>query len=159
MLVATGFSGNGMTFGTVAAMMAVDLVAGTESPWAKLFDPGRVKPVASATSFLADNADVAAHFVADWVRPAETGDVADVAPGEGKIVRVGGKRVAVYREPTGAVSCVSSVCPHLGCHVHFNDAEKTWDCPCHGSRFDTKGTVLDGPAARGLTPVDLDANR
>ena len=156
-LVGTGYSGNGMTFGTLAGMLAADLVTGVDNRWAKLFDPSRVKPLASAASFVKENAEVAAHFVGDWVRPADASNVADVAPGEGKIVRVGAKRVAVYRAPTGELACVSSVCPHLGCHVHFNDAEKTWDCPCHGSRFDTKGAVLDGPATSGLAPVDLDA--
>lgn len=155
-LVATGFSGNGMTFGTAAAMLMTDLVRGTTSPWAELFDPGRIKPLAAAASFVKDNAEVGLHLVKDWLAPAETSDLADVGPGEGKIVRVGARRLAVFRAEDGTLEACSSVCPHLGCHVHFNGAEKTWDCPCHGSRFDTKGGLLDGPAVRGLERVDLE---
>lgn len=154
-LVATGFSGNGMTFGTVAAMLLSELARDRTSPWAELFDPERTKPLAAGPSIAAFNAEVAYHFVADAVRPAETSDLAEIAPGQGKIVRVGARRLAVFRAEDGKLEACSSVCPHLGCHVHFNDAERTWDCPCHGSRFDTKGTVLNGPAARGLERVEL----
>jgi glycine/D-amino acid oxidase-like deaminating enzyme/nitrite reductase/ring-hydroxylating ferredoxin subunit len=155
--VATGYSGNGMTFGTAAAMILSDLVLGKSNPFAELFDPARIKPVAAARDFVVDNAEVGLHFVADRLRSADTDDVHDVAPGQGKIVRMGGKRLAVFRDASGKLHGLSPVCPHLGCHVHFNDAEATWDCPCHGSRFDTDGKVLNGPSLRGLEPVAIDS--
>jgi glycine/D-amino acid oxidase-like deaminating enzyme/nitrite reductase/ring-hydroxylating ferredoxin subunit len=152
---ATGFSGNGMTFGTVAAMVLSDTVLGRPSPWADLYSASRIKPVASARDFVKETVHDAVHFVSDWVRGAEVDSVDQVARGEGKIVRVAGRRLAVYRDDHGALSAVSPVCTHLGCHVHFNQAERSWDCACHGSRFDTDGAVLHGPAARALAKRDL----
>src|SRR5205085_1191791 len=99
--------------------------------------------------------DFPMHFVSDHLRPAEVSSIDEIRPGEGKTVRVHGRRLAVYRDYFGAVHAVSSVCTHLGCVVKFNDAEKSWDCPCHGSRFDVDGAVLDGPATRALPKCNV----
>ncbi len=111
-----------------------------------------MKPLAAAVDFVQENAPIGMYLVGDRLR-GHGGKVEDVAPGEGKVLVVDGKRLALYREPTGELRAVSAVCPHLGCIVHFNDAERTWDCPCHGSRFTTRGAVLDGPAMSALAPV------
>lgn len=153
--VATGMSGNGTTFGTIAAMIMTDHVVGRANPWAELYAATRVKPIASAASYLSENVDFPFHLITDHLRPAEASSVDDVKPGEGKTVRVGASRLAVYREPSGKLHALSSVCPHAGCTVKFNPAEKSWDCPCHGSRFAVDGTVLDGPALHPLKPKSL----
>lgn len=153
--VATGFAGNGITFGTTAGILMTDLVLGRENAWSDLFEPTRVKPVASASAFVTNNAEVGLHMVGDWVRGAEARDLSEIAPGDGKLVKVRGQRLAVYRAPEGELHAVTPVCPHLGCLVHFNAAERSWDCPCHGSRFDVSGAVLNGPSTKPLERVDL----
>lgn len=155
--VATGFSGNGTTFGTVAAMIVSDLVNGRESPWAELYAATRVKPVASAATYLHENVDFPMHLVSDRLHPPEVLTPAEIRPGEGKTIRVRGERLAMYRDPQGGLHAVSSVCTHLGCLVKFNAAEKTWDCPCHGSRFGVDGAVLDGPATRPLAKKTVES--
>ncbi|AFE10997.1 Rieske family iron-sulfur cluster-binding protein [Corallococcus coralloides DSM 2259] len=148
--VATGFSGTGMTFGTLAGMVVSDLILGNENPYAALYDAGRVKPKAGARDFIQENAEVAFRFVADRLSKPDGHHLADVAPGEGKILEVDGRKVAVYREEDGTPHAVSPVCTHLGCHVHWNNAERSWDCPCHGGRFSPTGRVLNGPAVKDL---------
>lgn len=157
--VATGYSGNGITFGTAAGMLLTDLVLGRDNPQAELFSPTRVKPIAAAKEFIVHNTEVALRFVGDRLKPAEAKSVDDVGPGEGKIVSCNGRRLAVYRTTGGDVHAVSPICTHLGCYVRFNEAEKTWDCPCHGSRFDTEGGILNGPAVTPLERVDVTAEK
>lgn len=156
--VGTGYSGNGMTFGTLAAMLVTDLVLGTDSLYAHLVAAGRVKPFASAARFAAENISFPRHLVKDNLAGAdvEARSVEEVGRDEGKIVKLGGKRLAVYREPNGRLLAFSPVCPHLGCHVHWNSAESSWDCPCHGSRFSAHGELLNGPAKKGLEAVELE---
>jgi glycine/D-amino acid oxidase-like deaminating enzyme/nitrite reductase/ring-hydroxylating ferredoxin subunit len=153
--VATGFSGNGMTHGALAGRIISDLVLDRESPWAKLYDPGRIRWRAVPT-FVRENANTAAQY-ADLVTPGEVADVDDIAPGEGAVLREGLKKTAVYRDEAGVVHACSAICPHLGCVVAWNGGEKTWDCPCHGSRFDVDGAVLHGPALSPLGEVSSDA--
>ncbi|WP_095985269.1 FAD-dependent oxidoreductase [Cystobacter fuscus] len=148
--VATGFSGTGMTFGTLAGMILSDLILGRDNRYASLYDATRVKPIAGARDFVHENADVAFHFVADRLARPDTHDLSEVPPGEGRIVEVEGRKVAVYRETSGGVHALSPVCTHLGCHVHWNNAERSWDCPCHGGRFSPTGEVLNGPPVKGL---------
>jgi glycine/D-amino acid oxidase-like deaminating enzyme/nitrite reductase/ring-hydroxylating ferredoxin subunit len=148
--VASGYSGNGITHGTMAGMLLADLALGRENPWAELYAPSRLKPVASAKDFVTENASVAAHFVGDRLKKPEAPTVDGVRPGEGKIVRRGGEPLAVYRDETGVAQVCSAVCPHLGCLVQWNNAERTWDCPCHGSRFEPSGAIINGPALKGL---------
>ncbi|WP_394843508.1 FAD-dependent oxidoreductase [Pendulispora brunnea] len=149
--IGVGYSGNGMTFGTLAGMLLAEPDAPRARELLQLYAPSRVKPVASAKDFVAENVDFPAHFVGDRLRAPDARSVEEVERGEGKIVKLGGERLAVYRDDAGALHAFSPVCPHLGCHVAFNNAERSWDCPCHGSRFDTEGRLLHGPAARGLT--------
>ncbi len=152
--VATGFSGNGMTFGTLSGMLVSQLILGQENPWARLYSPSRIKPVASAREFISENVDYPLHMVKD--RFHYLGHSAEDLPrGQGKLIRAGGKPLAVYRDESGALHAVSAVCTHLGCYVHWNDAERSWDCPCHGSRFNTKGEVMNGPAIQNLAPRQL----
>jgi glycine/D-amino acid oxidase-like deaminating enzyme/nitrite reductase/ring-hydroxylating ferredoxin subunit len=154
--VATGFSGTGMTFGTLAGMILADAIAGRENPFAKLYDAGRVKPLAQARRALAENLDVAKVLAKDRVDTGQVETLAEVPPGAGRLVRVRGKMVAAYRSSEGRLSCVSATCTHLGCHVRWNDAEHSWDCPCHGSRFDAAGRVLNGPAVKALRAVRVE---
>lgn len=153
--VGTGYSGTGMTFGTLAAMITSDLILGRENPWARLFDATRVKPIASAREFLSENVDFPAHLVADRLKKAEGDSFAEVGRGEGKLVEVRGRKVAAYRDGSGVVHALDPVCTHLGCLVQFNGAEKSWDCPCHGSRFDTRGDVITGPAVKPLARAEV----
>jgi glycine/D-amino acid oxidase-like deaminating enzyme/nitrite reductase/ring-hydroxylating ferredoxin subunit len=146
--VVTGDSGNGMTHGTIAGMLITDLIAGRENPWAALYDPAR-KTLSATGEFLKENVNVAAQY-ADLVTPGEIDDVSQVGRGEGAILRRGLAKVAVYRDDEGALHERSAFCTHLGCVVRWNSAERTWDCPCHGSRFHTDGHVVNGPAIRDL---------
>jgi glycine/D-amino acid oxidase-like deaminating enzyme/nitrite reductase/ring-hydroxylating ferredoxin subunit len=152
--VGTGYSGTGMTFGTLAAMITSDLILGRENEWAGLFDATRVKPLAGAKEFVRENVDFPAHLVGDRLKKPEGDSFGDLASGEGKLLEVNGHRVAAYRDASGAVRALDPVCTHLGCLVQFNDAEKSWDCPCHGSRFDTRGEVINGPAVKPLPAAE-----
>jgi Rieske Fe-S protein len=155
-IVATGYSGNGITFGTVAAILMRDLVLGQNNEWAELYSAGRIKPLAAAKDFAEENADVAARFVLDRLR-APAGSSVETRPGEGRVVEVDGQRLAVFRPERGHASAVSAVCTHLGCVVSWNAGEQTWDCPCHGSRFATDGSVIDAPATLALERHETDA--
>jgi glycine/D-amino acid oxidase-like deaminating enzyme/nitrite reductase/ring-hydroxylating ferredoxin subunit len=146
--IATGDSGNGMTHGTIAGMLIPDLILGAPNRWAKLYDPARVT-LRSAGPFVKENVNVAAQY-ADWVTPGEVSSPDDVKPGSGAVMRQGTKKFAVYRDNEGALHIRSAVCTHLYCIVDWNSVEKTWDCPCHGSRFDPYGRVLNGPAIADL---------
>jgi glycine/D-amino acid oxidase-like deaminating enzyme/nitrite reductase/ring-hydroxylating ferredoxin subunit len=151
---ATGFSGNGTTFGTLAAMMARDAVLGLKNPWRELFDPGRTKVKGGAWDYVKENLDYPYYMVRARFAGAEGNSLQALRPGEGKILSLDGKKVAAVRRNDGSVSLLSPVCPHMGCHVGWNDAESTWDCPCHGSRFTADGEVLSGPAESPLQPVE-----
>jgi glycine/D-amino acid oxidase-like deaminating enzyme/nitrite reductase/ring-hydroxylating ferredoxin subunit len=152
--VGTGYSGTGLTFGTLAAMISTDLIMGRPNQWADLYDATRVKPLAGAREFVAENVDFPLHLIGDRLKRAGTDALASVPPGRGMIVTVDGHKRAVYREESGPVRVLDPTCPHMGCLVAFNDAERSWDCPCHGSRFDTEGAVIDGPAVTGLKAED-----
>jgi glycine/D-amino acid oxidase-like deaminating enzyme/nitrite reductase/ring-hydroxylating ferredoxin subunit len=147
--IATGDSGNGMTHGTLAGMILSDLIVGRLNPYEKLYDPTR-KNVRAAATYLGENANFVGHMIRDWTRGADVRDRRDIPSGEGAIVRDGTSLVAVYRDPDGALHERSAVCTHLGCVVQWNSSEKSWDCPCHGSRFSVDGAVLNGPAKAGL---------
>ena len=147
---ATGFGKWGLSGGTAAAMVLTDLISGRENPWAGLFDATRADLVASAKKLIQENADVAARFVGDRLRAFQAPDVEELAPGEGGIYRESGNRVAAYRDETGTLYTCSAICTHMGCVVQWNAAERSWDCPCHGSRFDYRGEVLQGPAVHPL---------
>jgi glycine/D-amino acid oxidase-like deaminating enzyme/nitrite reductase/ring-hydroxylating ferredoxin subunit len=147
----TGDSGNGMTHGTIAGMLITDQILGRVNPWTSLYDPGRITLRASG-EFAKEAANTAAQY-ADWVTAGDVESVDDIPKDSGAVVRSGASKLAVYRDATGAVHERSAVCPHLGCIVAWNPAEKTWDCPCHGSRFDKFGEVINGPANAGLARI------
>lgn len=142
--VATGDSGNGMTHGTIAGILLVDLILGRENEWETLYDPSRIS-LRAAPEFARENLNVLAQY-SDYATAGNIGEAGEIAAGSGALVRRGLKKLAVYRDSQGSLHKRSAVCPHLGCIVAWNDAEKTWDCPCHGSRFDPYGKVLNGPA-------------
>lgn len=144
---ATGFSGNGITLGTFSAMLITDLITGKSNAWAELFDPRR-KAFSGAWEYVRENIDYPTHLVAGHLRPAES--LEDIPRCGGGVVRIDGKKRAVYLDGHGKRTVLSPVCPHMGCLVAWNTAEKTWDCPCHGSRFMADGSLIAGPAEKGL---------
>ena len=150
-LVATGFRKWGMTTAAVAAMILRDRIGGRDSPWAKLFDSTRLDPKGEARSFVKENVDVAKRFVGDRLRARSAAPATALAPGEGGICELDGEKVAAFRDDDARLHAVSPRCTHLGCFVEWNTAERSWDCPCHGSRFDPDGQVLQGPAVRPLS--------
>jgi glycine/D-amino acid oxidase-like deaminating enzyme/nitrite reductase/ring-hydroxylating ferredoxin subunit len=149
--IATGDSGNGMTHGTLAGMLLADLIQGRENEWATLYDPARVT-LRAAKEFASENLNVAAQY-ADYATPGDVDSPDAIQPGEGAVIRRGLAKVAVYRDEAGALHERSAVCTHLGCVVAWNAGEKSWDCPCHGSRFDPFGRVVNGPAISDLAPA------
>ncbi|MFO0917513.1 MAG: FAD-dependent oxidoreductase [Planctomycetaceae bacterium] len=153
--VATGDSGMGMTHGTIAGLLLTDLILGRENPWADYYDPSR-KPVAGPAwrRFLSENVNVGLEYAQDWLGNGDRPAVSQLQCDQGTVIRHGFSKVAVYRDQTGGLHECSAVCPHLGCIVHWNDFEKVWDCPCHGSRFDALGAVINGPAISDLAHVD-----
>jgi glycine/D-amino acid oxidase-like deaminating enzyme/nitrite reductase/ring-hydroxylating ferredoxin subunit len=151
--IATGDSGMGMTHGTIAGMLLTDLITEETNPWADLYDPSR-KTISAAKDFVKENLNVAAQYT-DVLTGGEVDSVDDIELGQGAVVRSGLTKVAVYRDDDGAVHSMSAVCVHLGCIVTWNGVEKTWDCPCHGSRFDALGVVINGPANSDLPPHEI----
>jgi glycine/D-amino acid oxidase-like deaminating enzyme/nitrite reductase/ring-hydroxylating ferredoxin subunit len=146
--IVTGDSGMGMTHGTIAGMLLTDLILGRPNRWSKLYDPSRVS-LHGTMEFAKENVNVAAQYTA-YLTPGEQSSIEDVAPGSGAVLREGLTKVAIYRDPSGQVYRLSAVCPHLACIVEWNSSEKTWDCPCHGSRFTAVGGVINGPANSDL---------
>ncbi|MDN3029100.1 FAD-dependent oxidoreductase [Streptomyces sp. S.PB5] len=154
--VATGFGGWGMSGGIMAGRLLAELIAGHKLPWADLYDPRRIGPaVREAPAFLKHQAQVARHFVGDRMPRTPGLTVEEIAPGEGAVIGTGGHRRAVHRDEDGQLHAVSARCTHLGCLVAFNAAERTWECPCHGSRFDPDGNVVQGPATKPLEQRDI----
>jgi len=155
LFVATGFKKWGMTNGTTAAVLITDLILGRENPFASLYDPHRLTLGASAPKFVEENVKVGAKFVKDRVAHPQRGGADDLAPGQAAVVGTAPNQTAVYRDEAGTLHAVSAVCTHLGCIVNWNPAEKTWDCPCHGSRFGFDGGVIQGPAVQDLEKKEL----
>jgi len=146
--IATGDSGNGITHGTVAGILLTDLILGRTNPWSKLYDPSRVT-LRATPHFLKENLNVAGQYT-DWATGGDVASYEQIAPGAGAVIRRGMKKIAVYRDDQGSIHELSAVCTHLYCIVAWNSVERTWDCPCHGSRFDPYGRVVNGPA---ITPL------
>jgi len=155
-LMATGFAKWGMTGGTAAAMILSDRVLGRENPWAELFNPNRLT-ARGAVKAVEENAQVGLRFVGDRLTKRGSRPLEDLAPGEGDIVSHDGEKVAGHRRDDGTLVAVSARCTHLGCQVNWNTAERSWDCPCHGSRFSPDGEVLEGPAVHRLESKPIDA--
>jgi len=154
-LVATGFNAWGISNGTAAAILIADLIEGGDNPWLKLFDARRVKPIAGAAEFAAGTASTASHLVGGYLaRKPHSFDA--LGPGEAAVLKIDGRNVAGYRDEAGALHAVSAVCTHMGCLVGWNETDRSWDCPCHGSRFALDGEVIHGPAVKALEAVKVD---
>ena len=149
----TGYSGNGMTFGTLSGMMAADRIMGRANPWSALFDPSR-KTLGGLWDYVKENKDYPYYLVRDRFAGTEGKSLRSVPRGSGRVLDLNGRAVAVYRDERGQVTNKAAACTHMGCHVEWNGAERTWDCPCHGSRFKTDGAVIAGPAESPLADPD-----
>lgn len=148
-LVATGFNAWGISNGTAAAIILADIVAGRENPWLNLYDAARVKPVAGGKEFVKGNIDVGSHLLGGYMS-AKLDSFAELTPGQAAILKIDGENVAAFRDEQGGLHAVSAACTHMGCVVGWNETDRTWDCPCHGSRFDLAGEVIHGPAVKAL---------
>ncbi|MCC7127034.1 MAG: FAD-dependent oxidoreductase [Acidobacteria bacterium] len=146
----TGYSGNGLTFGTLAAMMIADAIAGRKNPWSDLFHPSRKAIRHGLWEYVKENVDYPYYMLRDRFAGADSRPLRSIRRGEGRVIERGGEKVAAYRDGSGAVTLRSAVCTHMGCIVGWNTSERTWDCPCHGSRFKPTGDVLSGPAESPL---------
>jgi glycine/D-amino acid oxidase-like deaminating enzyme/nitrite reductase/ring-hydroxylating ferredoxin subunit len=153
--ISTGYAGNGLTFGTLGGLITHDAIMGVANPWRALFEPSRKKlDATSIGNIVTENIDYPLHFVLDRLRRNRSDTVRSIKPGEGKVLTIGGKAVACSRKHDGTLVKVSAVCTHMGCLVRWNTSERTWDCPCHGSRFTDEGLVLGGPAEAALEKMD-----
>ena len=146
--VATGDSGMGMTHGTIAGMLITDLIQGRPNRWSDLYDPSRIR-IGAAGEFIKENVNVAVQYTS-YLTPGDVASTDEITPNTGAVMREGATKVAIYRDETGELHRMSAVCTHLGCIVGWNKAASTWDCPCHGSRFDPYGRVVNGPASKDL---------
>jgi Rieske Fe-S protein len=153
LFVATGYGGIGMTNSHIAAQLLTDLILSGESEYKELFDPNRLKPVAGFSSFVKEAADVVGHLIGGLFPKEKLDELAALANGEAKVVSYEGHKIALYKDEEGAVHGVNPACTHIKCSVKWNMAEKSWDCPCHGSRFSFDGMVLTAPARKDLEPI------
>ncbi|MGN6293699.1 MAG: FAD-dependent oxidoreductase [Chitinophagaceae bacterium] len=155
--VATGFGGNGMVYSSVAALTLEAILNNEENGQTRLFDPNRLKPVAGFTNFIQHNADVAGELLGRLFSGEHLEELAELAPGEGKMVSYEGQKIALYKDEEGVLHAIDPVCTHLKCEVNWNSAERSWDCPCHGTRYNYDGRVLTGPADRDAEPIYIES--
>jgi glycine/D-amino acid oxidase-like deaminating enzyme/nitrite reductase/ring-hydroxylating ferredoxin subunit len=146
---ATGYGGNGMTFGTLAGMLLSDAILGRANPYAELYSINRIKPLAGVPTMIKTGIDEAVRFVADRFR-SDADETGEIPLGEGRLIKLDGEQIAAYRDERGVLHKLSPVCTHLGCIVNWNNAEKSWDCPCHGGRYSATGEVIEGPPTESL---------
>ncbi|MEO5684872.1 MAG: FAD-dependent oxidoreductase [Chitinophagaceae bacterium] len=152
---ATGFGGNGMTYSHLAARLLADILLENENPLIKVLSPARIKPVAGFTNFITHNADAVRNFAGKLFSGEKLQELAGIAPGEGKIVQYDGEKIGLVRDKDGQLHAVKPVCTHLQCEVKWNGAEQSWECPCHGARYNCEGKVITGPAVQPLEKIDL----
>lgn len=157
--VATGFGGNGMIYGTLSAILLRDLLVTGKSELEELLDPNRIKPVAGFSNFVREAADVVGKLVGGLFPQEKLPVLADMANGEARVVEFEGKKMGIYKDERGKVYAIDPACTHIKCTVQWNNAEKSWDCPCHGSRFSFTGEVLTGPARKNLGVYDIKAGK
>ncbi|MGV3636487.1 MAG: FAD-dependent oxidoreductase [Flavobacteriales bacterium] len=157
--VATGFSGNGFPLGTLASSVLTDLIVHGDSPYATVFDPGRVSPIAGFANFVKEAADVVGHLIQAPLPASKLSSLADLAPGDARVVQFDGRRVALHRDLDGVLHALDAACSHIKCTIEWNGGEGTWDCPCHGSRFSVDGEVLCAPARKPLQRINLEEKR
>jgi len=148
-LVATGFNAWGISNGAAAAMILTDIITGRETPWLNVYDARRIKPVGGGKEFIKGNAGVASHLVGGYLSDKPK-SFTELAPGESAILKIDGENIAAFRDEQGELHAVSAVCTHMGCLVGWNETDRTWDCPCHGSRFELGGEIIHGPAVKAL---------
>lgn len=153
--VATGFGGNGMIYSHVAARELSHQITSGATVYGDLFSPSRIKPIAGFNNFVSHNADVIKNFVGKWFGIQHLEQLAELAPGEGKVVTIEKTLVAVSKDANGKLHAVSPICTHMKCNVAWNGTERSWDCPCHGARYSPDGLVITGPASKDLEPVEL----
>lgn len=151
--IATGYKKWGMTTSTVASMMLKDIITNGKSPWAEVYDPARFTYASSIWHYIKENLDVAANFISGKLYSGSMDT--EIEKGQAKVMDIDGQKVGAYRDESGKLYLVNTTCTHLGCEVKWNDAERTWDCPCHGSRFSPTGDVIDGPAFDPLETIEL----
>jgi nitrite reductase/ring-hydroxylating ferredoxin subunit len=150
--IATGDSGHGMTHGTIAGILLTDLINGRDNEWARLYDPSRLS-YNSLLDFAGENVNTLSHYT-DYFAEGDVASSSEIMPGEGAIIRCGITKIAVFRDENGVIHRRQAICQHLGCAVAWNPTEKTWDCPCHGSRYDSYGNVINGPSISDLMRAD-----
>ncbi len=148
--IATGFSTDGLVYGTLSAMIITDLIIGRKNQWAEMYDPGRHTPLKSAERFIRENVNVAVQYIKDIVFNPDSEELSEIANGDAKTIELEGEKYGAYRDKLGMVHIVSVVCTHMKCTLNWNQAEKSWDCPCHGSRFNYDGKVIEGCAIKDL---------
>ena len=153
--VATGYGGNGMPYSTVAALSFKRTICREENPYQELYDPNRLKPVAGFTSFVNHNIDVVKQFASKFFSGEDLKELAEIATNEGKIVKYKDEKIAIFKDENGAVHALSPICTHVGCEVKWNNAELSWDCPCHGARYSYDGRVMNGPTVKNLTKMNI----
>ncbi len=151
--IITGDSGNGMTHGTIGGNMVTDMIQGKDNPWTHLYSPKRI-PIKTPGTFISEVFNTFKQY-GDYIKKADIHGVDELQAGAGAIMGKGFKRLAVYRDENNTIHSFSAVCPHMGCVVQWNAAEKSFDCPCHGSRFTKEGTVINGPASSDLKKVEI----
>lgn len=152
---ATGYDGNGMTFGTLSAMIISDIILGKGSKYEELFSPARFNVKAGLVDTVKESADAVFHLIKDKFTARKIDSLDEIPLGSGDTVSLEGKTMSVYRDELGTVHAVESACTHMGCNVAWNNTEKSWDCPCHGARYDIRGVVLNGPTTKNLKKIDL----
>jgi Rieske Fe-S protein len=155
MFVATGYGGIGMSNSHIAALMLTDMIVAGKSEYQSVFNPNRIKPVAGFSNFVKESADVVAKMFGSILPKEKLESLVELAPGEGKVVRYENHKIALYKDQEGNLHAINPACTHVKCEVSWNNAERSWDCPCHGSRFSAEGEVLTAPARKDLEVIEL----
>lgn len=151
--IITGDSGNGMTHCTIGGMLVADLITGKENPWKKIYDPSRISLKATG-DFLQEAGNMAKQYL-DYLKAGDIKSQKELGNDEGAIMNIGLHKVAVYKNAEGSINAYTAICPHLGCVLQWNGDEKSFDCPCHGSRFTNEGVVINGPAVSNLKKFEI----
>jgi glycine/D-amino acid oxidase-like deaminating enzyme/nitrite reductase/ring-hydroxylating ferredoxin subunit len=154
--IATSYDADGLTYGTVAGIHLAELIIDRANPdWVAAFDSTRTANLSTVKEFIKENANVALQYLKNNPLTADVKELSEIKTGEGKTIKLDGEKLAAYRDENNQLHVCSAICPHLLCTVNWNNAEKTWDCPCHGSRFMIDGTVIEGPAIHNLEKKDI----